>query len=692
MFNSINHPLVQSFQTSANSFNSKHNKPQRFVFRNGLRIEDNLANKAPKTARIDDLVGRNRFKESDAPVLTFTATYTQLHGEPPKSTTRFRRCKILYFTDDDEIKVYEPSQRNSGFPEGCIVSKGRYYKPDGSGYYTMDDLNVGETLVLNGRDYKLLSCDEFTRKFLTEMGYRIRSPEAEVTDPMTEDRNEANVPKSYRQPYIKDYKQKPFYENHPKRLRFYGYYGEAKNLFEEIRQVTLYYDLSNSSIKIVEARTKTKWIDGRLDTRVLLRPTKVPKPVGRKRTVEYLTDEDLDLGVIINIFGTNVILVDCDDFTKNYYRYTYNRELKTVINMEDDAAEYSDPKHVLRSLDDFPLIRNEVNLLKFYQNDKCGYEISELKFLAQIINTDDPVEKGRRFLVRWFLEDDTMDIRALDLDFEKTSIMEHKYLKRMRIMRPGSTVGKFGQCYYQSWDLFVGSVIFVRGKSYKLTDADEYTYDYMERHCDQFPYSNIKAVLDSVRKWIPDKFPDLKSRFEEKDSEKSGNITYEDFRNAITDVLSDELSKNYPDHAIKTLARYYSEEDYIGLRLKDLVAKVKTELYRKKFYDFNDLKLNFAHHDEEKIGHLKPDRIYYVLRTSSLPLDRDLLKSFIYKFPTKEGLINYNELLEALDWINNYGGYETQEPSVIQINWERTEKEKNLNKIKYICFLNDILP
>lgn len=75
---------------------------------------------------------------------------------------------------------------------GCIVGKGRFYKPEG-GYYTIDDLNVGKTLVLFGREYKLTNCDNFTRNFLTEMGYKVRSPEPEIEDPITKDRNEVNI-------------------------------------------------------------------------------------------------------------------------------------------------------------------------------------------------------------------------------------------------------------------------------------------------------------------------------------------------------------------------------------------------------------------------------------------------------------------------------------------------------------------
>lgn len=32
---------------------------------------------------------------------------------------------------------------------------------------------------------------------------------------------------------------------------------------------------------------------------------------------------DLSIGAILNVFGRNVVLTDCDPFTKEYYRVTY---------------------------------------------------------------------------------------------------------------------------------------------------------------------------------------------------------------------------------------------------------------------------------------------------------------------------------------------------------------------------------
>ena len=39
-----------------------------------------------------------------------------------------------------------------------------------------------------------------------------------------------------------------------------------------------------------------------------------------KRDVKYYRDNDLQIGCHLNVFGRDVVLTDCDPFTKEYYR------------------------------------------------------------------------------------------------------------------------------------------------------------------------------------------------------------------------------------------------------------------------------------------------------------------------------------------------------------------------------------
>ncbi|GFR06624.1 EF-hand domain-containing family member C2 [Trichonephila clavata] len=217
-----------------------------------------------------------------------------------------------------------------------------------------------------------------------------------------------------------------------------------------------------------------------------------------------------------------------------------------------------------------------------------------MKFIARILS-DDPVEKLRRFIICFFLEDDTMSIKSLDEDFRNKNSMEHGNLTRMKAVKPHSTYWNSGRNFYHFTDMFVGNVIYIRGKGYELLEADEYTIDYMERHSEMFPHSNVRKIMTEFKEWIPDKVGSLKFGFEKYDPEKTGYI-----KEVIYEEMPSDIKTEFPEHAMKTVGRYYAEEKYIGLCLTDLVSRIQSELYRKKFHDFDNVKLAFQIYDSEK--------------------------------------------------------------------------------------------
>ncbi|XP_055942955.1 EF-hand domain-containing family member C2-like [Argiope bruennichi] len=346
-----------------------------------------------------------------------------------------------------------------------------------------------------------------------------------------------------------------------------------------------------------------------------------------------------------------------------YLKKILLRNLKPVPRKEEEVfhthkllykhEEFGQPEQTLRTNDPFKPRADNVDLLK------SGYKVRQLKFLARVI-TEDPVEKLRRYLVCFFMEDDTMAIKGLDPDHQNKSAMEHAHLKRMKVVKPHSTYWNSGRNFYEPVDFYVGGVIYVRNKPLELLEADEYTYDYMEQHCDQFPHANVRKIMTEFKEWITPKCGSLKSGFERYDPCKTGLINYEHFRNVLYEEMPSEIKNHYPEHAMKTVGRYYAEEKYNGLCFSELLGRAQSELYRKKFYDFEDLKLAFKIHDSEK-------------------------------FPKKENKINYLDLVEKLNWVENPTQFDKSEPQAIQINWERNETEKDLEKIKYNCFMMDIV-
>lgn len=719
------------------------------------------------------MIPNNQFNSRHAPVLTFYASYDN-RGENPRDQMKFRKCNILYFVEDATIKVYEPHQRNTGFLQGCLINRNKIPKFDGK-YYNLDDLNIGKTLSFFSKTFKILDCDSFTKQYLQEMGYRVGSPEPEVIDPVYADRQEVDRHRTcIQKPHKKEYKSVPFYKLHPKRLHFYVIYNIKPHHFQEMSYASLYYDISDNTIKIVDEKklleSKKQLKIGNYDSCLILKPTLIPKkskyvpsigesvepvvlnltaasrqmhlkelmgcrsysdssflrdsnPVNNLNKLEdYYAAKDLDLGITIEIFGTKVYIYDCDEFTKEFYRTEFNRELIPAPLPEIKSTKYhqliykqnfGNAEDSLQTCQQLPTINiskiamdsyilsqkpchkgsRSDNLLKFFVNCRYGCDGKILKFLCRIL-TNDSLVKDQYLVLQWFLEDETIEISGLDMNFTISNSNVGQFLKRMKLIKPTSEVENAGTCYYSTTDMFIGNIIYAMKKPFLIIDADEYTCDYMERNCDRFVHSNIKQVLSELLPVIRDNVQELTTSLKNYDLQSNGFVTFSDFRKILLEFIPDSAKTQFLEHQIKTLARYFACEKYVGLNFEQLVSRIQTELKKLRFEDFEKLETLFQIHDLQKPnvleGHFEPAFVYYILRSYPLTIDRDLLKSFVYKFPTCNGLISFKEIIKHLNYFENPVNPPDLTPYAIKINWEKTERIRNLNKICYTSFLKEL--
>ena len=70
--------------------------------------------------------------------------------------------------------------------------------------------------------------------------------------------------------------------------------------------------------------------------------------------------------------------------------------------------------------------------------------------------------------------------------FVLLGIIGGKFLERGRVKKPNQELfsTKLSE-YYQASDLFVGTTVEFNRFRFMLIDADEYAYNYMERHCEE---------------------------------------------------------------------------------------------------------------------------------------------------------------------------------------------------------------
>jgi len=112
----------------------------------------------------------------DKQTLRFFAYFQEPVHESSVENYKVRKCVILYYLDDDTLYITEPRIENSGIPQGVFLKRHKVPKPDGE-HYTYNDLNLAMNFDVYGRVFRIIDCDEFTKKFYADLGVTLNAPE-----------------------------------------------------------------------------------------------------------------------------------------------------------------------------------------------------------------------------------------------------------------------------------------------------------------------------------------------------------------------------------------------------------------------------------------------------------------------------------------------------------------------------------
>ena len=82
---------------------------------------------------------------------------------------RVRKCTIYYYLDDDTLHINEKKEENSGLTQGVFLKRHQVPNPAG-GNYTYKDLNLSMNLSIYERVFRIVDCDDFTRRFYSNEG------------------------------------------------------------------------------------------------------------------------------------------------------------------------------------------------------------------------------------------------------------------------------------------------------------------------------------------------------------------------------------------------------------------------------------------------------------------------------------------------------------------------------------------
>ncbi len=108
-----------------------------------------------------------KYVDNDKKILRYTARF---NTKVPEDVDR--RFIIAFYLADDTISIFEPSQKNSGVMEGKFLERRKYKNIDKNAeFITPTDLCLGGDVKINGYNFHILSCDDYTTNYLSSHMY-----------------------------------------------------------------------------------------------------------------------------------------------------------------------------------------------------------------------------------------------------------------------------------------------------------------------------------------------------------------------------------------------------------------------------------------------------------------------------------------------------------------------------------------
>lgn len=534
----------QNFVTSGDTMIEKYN-PQTLNKQEQRLIQTLKATLGPDVETLLATLSVNRVNskenfEGDIPdeqalapnVLLFKGHFTEEVAQSTIEKTMVRRLVIKYFLDDHTIEIIEPIIRNSGIPQGKFLKRQRVPRTMEYGeFVSFLDFRIGEVVEIFQKQIVITECSEFTRAFYEAAG----NPQGEKIEPPVDDFSEWQRRKNLKNtdPRLNEYKEytevrlgggnfnkglDKYLKNDGKVLMFDVVWDDDSFAGDRNFYKMLYY-LSDDKIEIKELHEPN---NGKTAFPLFLHRSYLPReplmnhvPGMLTREEQYYRPADLRVGEKLKVFGRNFLIIDCNQFTKDYYQKEFGVEQTRVEGYsrktgKNKTVKVNPPPHNgFGSEEDtlcncYHLIPKppKIDMAKIFKFDKvifrfvCRFEGEELDLAV------------KKAVVFFYCADDSIMVSLVAA--KNSGIQGGKFAERRRYK--SEETGE----YYRPGDFHIGKLFHVNKAPLRIVRTDEFTLNYMESRTDLFSGHTRTEIAGRLRDNMA-KFPsaiDLRTKME----------------------------------------------------------------------------------------------------------------------------------------------------------------------------------
>lgn len=303
------------------------------------------------------------------------------------------------------------------------------------------------------------------------------------------------------------------------------------------------------------------------DSMLVLKKSKLARnwrQVQRGQEPRFYQPEDLLCGSIIDIYGREFLLINCDPFSRQFYeKLNINQTEVPILFEEEEEIIHPVPKLG----DGFLAIGSEEDTLAtIYGMPKVQRDIKKahknqhrLLRCKLVLCTNNIIEASRVFALTYYLEDDTLQI------FEEvgrnSGLIGGSFLKRGKYINL-LPLDSDQPRYFIPTDLFLGNVVSIIGNEMKIIEMDNVSLKFCENCPDEYPMFDPFFICYNLMDYLKDCRVNLRKLFRESDPNNSRMVTKQKCINILTEC---GIVHQLNDQQILTLLRRVQSDLPLGV-------------------------------------------------------------------------------------------------------------------------------